>query len=144
MKFKRQLLFLLLVLFISLAIAPFIKSIEGFKGINTDTYGIYPRSVDGPILDDYPLKNNQHNSKNNTVKNMWKQFPIFSLPSYKQITNNLKYYKTPDNGTCTPPIFCNSLYGEKDNIQSNEIYPLPPVSDGQGSRVGYFRTNLTI
>lgn len=142
MKFKRQILFLLAVLLISLVIAPFIKSIEGFKGINTDTYGVYPKSVDGPILDDYPLKNNQ-DAENNSVKDMWKQFPTFSLPSYKQITNNLKYYKTPDNGTCTPPIFCNALYGEK-NIQSNEIHTLPPVSDGPGSRVGYFRSDTII
>ena len=142
MKFKKQILFLLTVLLISLVIAPFIKSIEGFKGINNNVYGIYPSSVDNPILNDYPIKNNQ-DTKNNTVKDMWKQFPIFSLPSYKQITNNLKYYKTPDNGTCTPPMFCNTLYGEKD-IQSNEIYPLPPVSDGPGSRVGYFRSDVII
>ena len=142
MKFKRQ-LFLLAILVISLVIAPFIKSIEGFKGINTNIYGIYPKSVDGPILDDYPLKNSQNNTENNTVEDMWKQFPTFSLPSYKQITNNLKYYKTPDNGTCTPPMFCNTLYGEKD-VQSNEIYPLPPVAEGPGSRVGYFRSDTII
>ena len=119
---------------------PIIKSVEGFSGINNDITGHYPISVDKPILNDYPLvnKKNMDEIKNNSVSNIWRDFPVFSLPSFKQITNNFKYYKSPDNGTCTPPMFCNSLYQKKDDVQSNEIKPLPPVNDSAGARVGYF------
>jgi hypothetical protein len=146
MKFKKIILFLLGILMLALVMSPFIKNIEGFdginNGINNDITGIYPRSVDKPILDDYPLTNEKdiYNITNNSVKDIWREFPVFSLPSFKQITNNLKYYKTPDDGSCTPPIFCNAFYKEK-KIPSNEVQSLPPVSDGPGARVGYFRDN---
>jgi hypothetical protein len=141
MKFKKIILFLLGILLVALVIEPFIKSIEGFSGINNDIIGIYPRAVDKPILDDYPLTNEKdiYNITNNSVKDIWREFPVFSLPSFKQITNNFKYYKIPDDGTCTPPMFCNAFYKEK-KVPSNEVYPLPPVINGSGSRVGYFRS----
>lgn len=134
--FKKITIFLLSVLFASIILSPIIQNLEGFSGINTDTKGIYPKSVDKPILDDYELANNQ-NSQNNNAK----VIPTFGMSSFKQITNNLKYYKNPDNGTCTPSIFCNVLYKDKTNIKSNEINPLPPVKNGNGKRVGYFRGN---
>jgi hypothetical protein len=139
MKFKKTILYLLGILLISLILSPFIKSIEGFSGINNDIIGIYPRAVDKPILDDYPLTDEKdiYNITNNSVKDIWREYPVFSLPSFKQITNNLKYYKTPDDGTCTPPMFCNAFYKEK-KVPSNEIKPLPPVPNGPGMRVGYF------
>jgi hypothetical protein len=61
------------------------------------------------------------------------------LPSFKQVTNNLRYVKNPDEGTCTRPEFCGAVYHSIKN-KSNEIYPLPPAEEGQGARVGYFRT----
>ena len=141
MKFKRTIIYLFGILLISLVIAPFVKNIEGFSGINNDIIGIYPRAVDKPILDDYPLTNEKdvYDITNNSVKDIWREYPVFSLPSFEQITNNLRYYKTPDDGTCTPPMFCNAFYKEK-KVKSNEVYPLPPVTDGEGTRVGYFRS----
>ena len=145
MKFKNTILFLLGILLVALVMAPFIKSIEGFSGINNDIIGIYPRAVDKPILDDYPLTNEKdiYNMTNDSVKDIWREFPIFSFPSFKQMTNNLKYYKIHDDGTCTPSMFCNKFYKEK-KVPSNEVYQLPPVTDGPGSRVGYFRSESTI
>ena len=40
-----------------------------------------------------PIKANEkdiYNITNNSVKDIWREFPVFSLPSFKQITNNLK------------------------------------------------------
>ena len=96
MKFsKKTFLFLFAVILISLVLEPIIKSVEGFSGINNDITGHYPISVDKPILNDYPLvnKKNMDEIKNNSVSNIWRDFPVFSLPSFKQITNNFKYYK---------------------------------------------------
>ena len=143
MKSKNTILYLFGILLISLILAPFVKSIEGFSGINNDIIGIYPKAVDKPILvGDYPLTNEKdiYNITNNSVKDIWHEFPVFSLPSFEQITNNLKYYKTPDDGTCTPPMFCNAFYKNK-KIPSNVINPLPPVPKGPGMRVGYFRSD---
>jgi hypothetical protein len=143
MKFmKKTILFLLSIILISFILEPFIKSIEGFK-INNDETGIYPISVDKPILNDYPLTNETDINKiqNNSVTDIWKDYPVYSLPSFKQITNNIKNYGSPDNGTCTPAMFCNSLYKKKNNNSQSEITPLPPVNDGAGSRVGYFMSD---
>ena len=131
---KKMTIFLLSVLFASIILSPIIQNLEGFTGINTSTTGIYPRSVDKPILDDYPLANGNNNGSNNSNNN--------NDSLFKQTTNNLRYYKNPDNGSCTPSIFCNVLYKDKPNIKSNEITLLPPVKNGNGKRVGYFRENL--
>jgi hypothetical protein len=131
---KKMTIFLLSVLFASIILSPIIQNLEGFTGINTSTTGIYPRSVDKPILDDYPLANGNNNGNNNSNNN--------NDSLFKQTTNNLRYYKNPDNGSCTPSIFCNVLYKDKPNIKSNEITLLPPVKNGNGKRVGYFRENL--
>jgi len=138
--FKKSIYFLFGFLLIALILSPFAPIIEKFSGINNNENGIYPKSVDKPILvDDYPLTNEKdiYNITNNSVKDIWKEFPVFSLPSFKQITNNLKYHKIPDDGTCTPPMFCNAFYKSKE-VPTNEIKPLPPVPNSSNPRVGYF------
>ena len=71
---------------------------------------------------------------------MWWRYPVFSLGSYEQITNNLKYHYNPDNGTCVRADFCGAVYNDKKNAKSNIITPLPPAEEGPGARVGYFRS----
>jgi len=162
MKFKfkitKSMIMLLLILIIGLLLSPIIKpSLEGLKmnnenknnkenfesmnsssnnnGINEDVTGIYPLSVDKPILNSYPI---QTDPQLKSVSDIWKEYPIFSLPSFEQITNNLRYVKNPDDGTCTPPMFCNTFYKDIHN-KSNIVCQLPPVPNGSGARVGYFR-----
>lgn len=164
LKFKitKSMILLLSILVIGLFLAPIVKpSLENFtannenenknkkenfeamnsssnnKGINEDITGIYPTAVDKPILNSYPIQNNPQLK---SVSDIWKEYPVFSLPSFEQITNNLRYVKNPDDGSCTPPMFCNTFYKDKPN-KSNVVCQLPPVPDGPGSRVGYFRGN---
>jgi hypothetical protein len=112
---------------------------EGFKTSSfAKTEGIYPVSVDKAILNDYPLIGKNETS-NDSYNDIWKDYPVFSLGSYKQITNNLRYHKNPDNGTCIRADFCGALYRNK-KTKSNIIKPLPPAEEGDGARVGYFRT----
>ena len=116
---------------------------EGFETTQfSRVEGIYPVSVDKAILEDYP-----HIGKNEvsteSASNMWWTYPVFSLASFKQQTNNLRYRNNPDEGTCTRPEFCGALYRNKKN-KSNEIEPLPPAEEGPGARVGYFRTEPNI
>ena len=132
-------IFLILVLALGLYLAPFIQSIEGFKTqYFARTEGDYPVSVDQAILDTYPLINKNEVS-NDSASTIWWHYPIFSLPSFKQQTNNLRYRYNPDEGTCTRSEFCGALYHSIKN-KSNEVYPLPQAEEGSGARVGYFRT----
>lgn len=102
------------------------------------TIGDYPVSVDKPILDSYPLIGKNSVSKDSSY-NIWWHYPDFTLPSFKQLTNNLRYHYNPDEGTCSPPDFCGALYHSK-HSPSNEVFPLPEAETGPGARVGYFRT----
>jgi hypothetical protein len=141
--FLGSIIFLILVLALGLFLAPFIKGmgigIEGFKTSSfAKTEGTYPVSVDKPILNDFPLIGKNEVS-NNSASTIWWHYPVFSLPSFKQVTNNLRYVKNPDEGTCTRPEFCGALYHSIKN-KPNEIYPLPPAEESSGARVGYFRT----
>ena len=132
MKYKfliGSIIFLILILV-------FKKNMEGFSGLyDLSTPGTFPKSVNQAILNDYPLINKNETSTNN-YNQIWWHYPVFKLGSYKQITNNLKYYDNPDNGTCSPADFCGALYKNKKDTNTNITLPLPPVQ--QGLRVGYF------
>ncbi len=84
-----------------------------------------------------PIGRNQ--VSNDGASNNWVHNPIFKLGSFEQITNNLKYWKNPDNGLCTPTNMCGALYHDSAHHPSNIVSVLPPVSSAKsGVRVGYF------
>jgi len=90
------------------------------------------------LLDTYPsTKRNQVSS--NSYNDIWWYYPIFKLGSYAQLTNNLKYFKNPDDGECIRAEFCGALYKDS-KLGSNIIKPLPPVPETPGIRIGYYRT----
>jgi hypothetical protein len=131
-KFLNTVLFLMSILVLGLLLNPMIR-VEGFSG------GEYPLSVDTPLLDDYPLIG-KNDTSNNNYNRIWDNKPVFTVGSFKQLTNNLKYYKNPDNGQCVRSDFCNAIYYDKKNALSNEIKQLPQAEEGEGARVGYFRS----
>ena len=140
--FVGNIIFLLLIIIIGLAVAiylgPFIPAIEGFYSYMSPVSNNFPQALDKPILNDYPLINKNELS-NDGCAQLWWRHPIFSLPSFKQQTNNIRYRYNPDDGSCTPADFCGTLYHDK-KVKSNLVYPLPPAQEGPGARVGYFRT----
>jgi hypothetical protein len=142
--FFKSVIFLIVIIVIGLFLAPFIynitKNIEGFSGLyELTTPGIFPKSVDQAILNDYP-KIGKNETSNNNYNQIWKQYPVFSLGSYEQITNNLRYHSNPDEGTCVRADFCGAVYHDKKDTKSNIVNPLPEAEEGSGARVGYFRT----
>jgi hypothetical protein len=137
---KHSFIFLFLILALGLFLAPVIKTIEGFKTSTfAKTEGEYPISVDKAILNDYPLIGKNETS-NESYNDIWRDYPVFPLGSFEQITNNIRYHKNPDNGTCIRADFCGALYHDNKNTKSNIINPLPPAEEGEGARVGYFRS----
>ena len=135
-------IFLLFLLFF-IIIALFYKQI--LHNLNTEGYsnyylgstnGIYPLSQTNVLVQDtYPITG-KNGVSNNGSNEIWWRYPIFKVGSYKQITNNIKYPNNPDN-------FCGSLYEDK-NIKSNYTEPLPPVEPTNGTRIGYFNTNINM
>lgn len=132
-KFLGKIIFLIIILGLSIYLSQFISKVEGFSG------GYYPTSVNKAILDDYPQVGKNETSNKN-YNQIWWRYPIFKLGSYKQITNNLKHHYNPDQGTCVRADFCDAIYYNKKDVKSNVINPLPLTEEGQGARVGYFRT----
>jgi hypothetical protein len=138
--FIKSIIFLLLILALGIYLAPLIPKVEGFRDyLNIPLEGKFPIAVDQAILNSYP-KIGKNITTDNTYSKIWWHHPIFPAGSYKQITNNLKYWINPDEGTCVRADFCGAVYHDKKNVKKNEIYPEPPVKDGPGARVGYFRT----
>lgn len=114
---------------------------DGYSNYNLDNPGAFPKSLDGPLLtDEYPFTGHKYVSNDN-YSDIWWHYPIFREGSYAQITNNLRYYKNPDEGTCVRAEFCGTLYKDKKN-KSNIVLPLPPAPEGPGPRVGYYRTDV--
>lgn len=142
--FIKSSLFLLFIIIIGLYLAPMKEMLEGFKGnkrYKSDVLtvpGEFPRSVDKPILDDFPLIGGNQVSAKNT-SDIWKDYPVFGVGSFEQITNNIRYSRNPDDGKCSRAEFCGALYHDAKN-KSNEIATLPVAEEGPGARVGYYRS----
>jgi hypothetical protein len=142
--FIKSILFLLFILVIGLYLAPMQEMLEGFKGYKRyksdvlSVPGEFPRSVDKPILDDYPLIGSNQVSTNN-ASDIWQDYPVFGLGSFKQITNNIRYNRNPDDGKCSRAEFCGALYHDAKH-PPNEITVQPAAEEGPGARVGYYRS----
>ncbi len=88
-----------------------------------------------------PIGKNQ--ISNNSASDIWQDYPVFQLGSYEQETNNIRFPKNPDEGTCMPASMCGALYHD-DKPRSNIVMPLPPLNPNNGTRVGYFDTQVNM
>ena len=107
------------------------KRQEPFSGV-----GLYPESEDqGLLAPTYKMKKNPGLS-NYSAENAWKLYPSYTVGSYKQITNNKRYWDSPCNGYSTPADMCGGLY-EKKNITIPKKLPAPSKNC---LRVNYYCT----
>lgn len=138
-----QKIFLLMLIILAVGLPlvfHFSPTFEGYSNYNLEqAVGGYPNAQTEVLVQDTypPIGKNQ--ISNDTANDIWQYYPIFTLGSYDQITNNIRYPKNPDVGRCTPASMCGALYHQKD-LGSNTITPLPPASD-VGTRIGYFTTD---
>jgi len=138
-----KLVFLFIILILAIG-GPMLFNIsyimEGYSNYKTNqVISSYPDSQTELLVQDTypPIGKNQ--LSNDDANDIWQNYPIFTLGSYAQITNNIRYPKNPDVGRCTPASMCGALYHKKD-LGNNYVNPLPPVSCS-GTRVGYFTTD---
>ena len=147
-----QIAFLFLILVLAIGLPLLFKIYESFERRRRDGYENY--TLDGAtgdfpaaqtevlVQDTYPAIGKNQIS-DNMASDIWWHYPIFTLGSYKQITNNIRYPNNPDEGTCMPASMCGALYHDK-FLKSNYIEPLPPLNPDCGTRVGYFDTNINL
>lgn len=130
-----------MLIILAVALPLFLKNIEGYENYNLDqAMGNVPDSQTQVLVQDTYPPIGKNEISNETSADMWWHYPTFTLGSYKQITNNIRYPNNPDIGRCTPGSMCGALYHEK-QLSSNYIKPLPPVNPTCGTRVGYFTTD---
>lgn len=101
--------------------------------------GSFPDASTYPVLyKDYPLKNPIGGVSNMSSTDLWTYYPVFDN-SYAQYTNNVRYWETPNNGKCTPPEMCGTLYNDK-SVKDLNIVPVPkPISMNLNvRRVNYY------
>ena len=145
-----KLFMLLCIVFFSLAVIPFLLNLfhiryrhEGYSNYQLEqAMGDVPAAQTEVLVQDtYPrIPLNQEVAKeSHSAENIWQNYPVFALGSYEQITNNIKYPKNPDDGTCMPASMCGVLYRDA-HLGKNEIEPLPPA-DNTGTRIGYFTSS---
>ena len=116
-----------------------------YLNLANQNLGSYPNADNDPILvNSYPTTGSKTVSNNN-YSDIWQNYPIFTVGSYAQFTNNLKYWQNPDDGECRTAEFCGALYKDK-KVNSNIVTPLPPAPPvNQNSvRVGYYKTDMNL
>ena len=100
--------------------------------------GKFPLSDTQPLLyGDYKVKQNTNVTKDNNY-NIWKEYPVYPS-SYKQETNNKRYWTTPDNGTCQPAEFCGTPYEKTE--QKKEVITKPIPIDANVTRINWWAAN---
>lgn len=110
-------IFLILIIILALGlplIFNFQNIYENFTNYSLDqAMGNFPDAQTRVLVQDTYPPIGKNELSNETSNDMWWHYPIFTLGSYDQITNNIRYYNNPDIGRCTPGSFCGALYHEK-------------------------------
>ena len=122
--------FLLLTMALSSSIVSIINSNK--KEAFADA-GEYPVSIENPILhDSYSVQPNPGVSGLGT-KDIYMNYPTFPINSCAN--NNVRYWRKPTNGLCSPAELCGGLYDDT----TQEIPPpaTPPKWDS-GTRVNFY------
>ena len=142
-----QIMLLFLILILAVGLLFFYKMFnfkEEYSNYTLDgAMGNYPDAQNDILVQDTYPAIGKNELSNNTANDIWKEYPIFELGSYKQITNNIRYPYNPDTGRCMPANFCGALYKDK-HLKSNYIEQLPPVDPTSGTRIGYFTTDVNM
>ena len=116
---------------------------DGFMNCNLETKDDTDISErDLLVKDIYPPIERNGISDNNS-SDVWWHKPVFTLGSYKQITNNICYSNNPDVGSCAPVSMCGALYHDVQN-KSNYVDILSQINPNCGRRVGYFDTDTNL
>ena len=133
MKMMKMNMFSMLLLLAGL-VALFYVYCLSKEGFSNMSMGSFPTIIMEPLLQCfYPVKKEQALHMVN-YGDIAKDQPRTEMSSYEQVTNNFKFWETPNNGTCTPAEFCGTIYDMKHIEKSDVSQP----NDALGTRVNYY------
>jgi hypothetical protein len=129
-------LILIIIVFIIIILGTFAK--EGFEGLLPKA--AYPHNTVKHPTFSIEEGNKYSLLTDDTQDKIWWHYPELPISNFKQVTNNIRYPKNPDNGTCVRAEFCGAFYKDDPNPKSNLVYPLAPLGKVPKNkiRVGYF------
>jgi len=103
-------------------------------GLNDGDYllkGMFP-------ISNNPVSTHQYSKESNL-------YPVFSNPSFNQMTNNLKYFSNPSISRDTPEDFLDTYYGSKTAISNIVSYgEVKPIVTYNKPRVGYWNSIVDV
>jgi hypothetical protein len=102
---------------------------EGYSNLNP---GDYPTSMDKPILYNHYTVNPHKQVSALNASDIYKDYPTFPATSTKN--NNVRYWGSPDNGTCSRAEFCGAMYDKSANVKKAK----KPKRPGWDKRVNYY------
>jgi len=113
---------------------------EGYENLYTLTPGDI-RDGDYLLKGTFPISNNPVSTKQ--YSNQWNLYPVFSIPSFRQMTNNLKYFHNPSIARDSPEDFLDTFYKNKSS-KSNivEYGHVKPIVNYKHPRVGYWNSSV--
>lgn len=111
----RDLLFLFLILFVALLVGQLLPDSWAPGRVAREAFvpllpAGYPRSLETNQLTPPFPQGDMDPAHWKSASDNWFHEPVYALGSYAQVTNNVRYPSSPDNGSCTPPSFCGSFY----------------------------------
>ena len=124
---------LFMVVLITGVSIPYIKVKESLTG------GKYPESVNNPLLaDSYKVKKNPGYDAYSGASDIYINYPQFKTKHCG--TNNIKYWRRPTNGQCTPAGFCMGLYDATEQKIPAKLNPPPIIPKIGETRVNFFES----
>jgi len=88
----------------------------------------------GLLLDDwYPVNKPTAEISDETMQTQYVNYPIF--PAHSMNINNLKQWRKPNNGQCSPPDLCGNVYDDR-KVELPKQPPIPGFDNGV--RVNYY------
>jgi hypothetical protein len=97
--------------------------------------GEYPKSVEKPLLTDSYKLSKTPGISNLGASEIYVNYPVF--PSGHCGTNNIRYWKRPTNGQCTPPDMCMGLY----DATEQKMDTFTKIPSWEDYRVNFFAVN---
>jgi hypothetical protein len=140
---KRYTFITLILIFVLIYIANNGENLsEGYKNL----YTLTPGDIEGDnylLKGLFPISNNPVSTQQ--YSKQWYLYPVFSVPSFNQMTNNLRYFTNPSIAHDVPEDFLDAFYGSKSAKTNIVSYgDVKPIITYNEPRVGYWNTNVDV
>ena len=122
----------LLILLIVVILMMFCKN-SLIEGLTMKLSPLRYKDLNNPLLNNYREKTKLELT-NNGSQNIYMNYPVFSASSCQN--NNIRYWRRPTNGKCSPAEFCGSMYDTTEQKIPNSILESQPWTGV--TRVNYY------